>query len=188
VHHNELTLATLAELRAMGVRIAMDDFGKGYSSLAYLHRFAFDKIKIDRAFVSELATSVSALAILRAIATLGHSLGIATTAEGIETEAQLDIVRALGCTEMQCNHFSAPRPASELSARPQSTRLSDVGDDARRGRVCRFRSPTWRGPVRWAARPPARDRRHPQDPRIDRSAAPREKPLAQGHRAGAPPG
>jgi diguanylate cyclase (GGDEF)-like protein len=115
MHHNELTLATLAELRAMGVRIAMDDFGTGYSSLAYLHRFAFDKIKIDRAFVSELATSVSALAILRAIATLGHSLGIATTAKGIETEAQLDIIRALGCTEMQGNHFSPPRPASELS-------------------------------------------------------------------------
>ena len=113
--NDEVTLSTLADLRAMGVRVALDDFGIGYSSLAYLHSFAFDKIKIDRSFVSHLTLNKNAPAILHAIATLGHNLDIETTAEGVETEAQLEAVTALGCTEMQGNLFSHARPAAELS-------------------------------------------------------------------------
>src|SRR4029077_9660125 len=101
LQNNDSTLATLHRLRELGVRIAMDDFGTGYSSLSYLRSFPFDKIKIDRCFVADLSgASEDALAILRAVAGLGHSLGIATTAEGVETEEQLERVREEGCTEM----------------------------------------------------------------------------------------
>ena len=110
----EANLATLHQLRELGVRISMDDFGTGYSSLSYLRCFPFDKIKIDRSFVSELAERPDCVAIIRAVAGLGMSLGIATTAEGIETREQLDRVRAEGCTEVQGYLFSPPRPASEL--------------------------------------------------------------------------
>ncbi|HUI12962.1 MAG TPA: EAL domain-containing protein [Xanthobacteraceae bacterium] len=110
----EANLATLHQLREIGVRISMDDFGTGYSSLSYLRCFPFDKIKIDRSFVSELAERPDCVAIIRAVAGLGMSLGIATTAEGIETREQLDRVRAEGCTEVQGYLFSPPRPASEL--------------------------------------------------------------------------
>ena len=98
-----------------GVRIALDDFGTGYSSLSYLRSFPFDKIKIDRCFVSDLSeASEDALAILRAVARLGISLGIATTAEGVETKEQLERVREEGCTEMQGYFFSPPRPLAEV--------------------------------------------------------------------------
>jgi diguanylate cyclase (GGDEF)-like protein/PAS domain S-box-containing protein len=110
----EVNLATLHQLREIGVRISMDDFGTGYSSLSYLRCFPFDKIKIDRSFVSELAERPDCVAIIRAVAGLGMSLGIATTAEGIETREQLERVRAEGCTEVQGYLFSPPRPASEL--------------------------------------------------------------------------
>jgi diguanylate cyclase (GGDEF)-like protein/PAS domain S-box-containing protein len=110
----DANLATLHQLREIGVRISMDDFGTGYSSLSYLRCFPFDKIKIDRSFVSELSERPDCLAIIRAVAGLGLSLGIATTAEGIETREQLERVRAEGCTEVQGYLFSAPRPASEL--------------------------------------------------------------------------
>jgi diguanylate cyclase (GGDEF)-like protein/PAS domain S-box-containing protein len=111
----EANLATLHQLREIGVRISMDDFGTGYSSLSYLRCFPFDKIKIDRSFVSELSERPDCVAIIRAVAGLGMSLGIATTAEGIETPEQLERVRAEGCTEVQGYLFSAPRPASEIA-------------------------------------------------------------------------
>ncbi len=111
---SEANLATLHQLREIGVHISMDDFGTGYSSLSYLRCFPFDKIKIDRSFVSELTERPDCLAIIRAVAGLGLSLGIATTAEGIETAEQLERVRAEGCTEVQGYLFSAPRPASDL--------------------------------------------------------------------------
>jgi diguanylate cyclase (GGDEF)-like protein/PAS domain S-box-containing protein len=111
---SEANLATLHQLREIGVCISMDDFGTGYSSLSYLRSFPFDKIKIDRSFVSELTVRPDCLAIIRAVAGLGISLGIATTAEGIETPEQLAKVRAEGCTEVQGYLFSAPRPAAEL--------------------------------------------------------------------------
>ena len=112
----EANLATLHQLREVGVRISMDDFGTGYSSLSYLRSFPFDKIKIDRSFVKELSERPDCVAIIRAVAGLGMSLGIATTAEGIETEEQLERVRAEGCTEVQGYLFSPPRPAAELNA------------------------------------------------------------------------
>src|SRR5213076_1315393 len=89
-------LATLHALRGLGVRISMDDFGTGYSSLSYLRSFPFDKIKIDRAFTRDLETTPDSAAIIRAVAGLGASLGIPTTAEGVETRRQLEIVRREG--------------------------------------------------------------------------------------------
>jgi diguanylate cyclase (GGDEF)-like protein len=112
---NAATLATLHQLRSLGVRIAMDDFGTGYSSLSYLRSFPFDKIKIDRRFVSDLSdTAEGSRAILRAVANLGHDLGMTTTAEGVETEEQVSKVRAEGCTEMQGYFFSPPRPMRDI--------------------------------------------------------------------------
>ena len=113
--NDEATLAALHQLRALGVRIALDDFGTGYSSLSYLRSFPFDKIKIDRCFVADLSSEdEDALAILRAVAGLGQSLGIATTAEGVETKEQLARVREEGCTEMQGYLFSPPRPMRDI--------------------------------------------------------------------------
>ncbi|MDQ8726559.1 EAL domain-containing protein [Bradyrhizobium sp. LHD-71] len=109
-------LATLHQLRGLGVRISMDDFGTGYSSLSYLRAFPFDKIKIDRSFVRELAERPDCVAIVRAISGLGRSLGITTTAEGVETSEQLERLRMEGCNEVQGFLFSPARPAEELSA------------------------------------------------------------------------
>jgi diguanylate cyclase (GGDEF)-like protein/PAS domain S-box-containing protein len=111
---NELTVATLHQLRRMGVRIAMDDFGTGYSSLSYLRSFPFDKIKIDQSFVRELSSRADCLAIVRSIAGLGASLGMSTVAEGVETEDQFLQITAAGCTEVQGFYFGKPKPASEL--------------------------------------------------------------------------
>ncbi len=108
------TLKTLHKLRALGVRISMDDFGTGYSSLSYLRSFPFDKIKIDRSFVRDLAATQGSRAIVNAVIGLGRSLGMSTTAEGIETEAQLDVVRAEGCTEVQGFLFSPPLPRAAI--------------------------------------------------------------------------
>ena len=105
------TLHTLHALQALGVRISLDDFGTGYASLSYLSRFPFDKIKIDQSFVHRMTSSTENGAIVRAIAGLGVSLGIITTAEGVETRAQLDAVIADGCREVQGFFFSPPRPA-----------------------------------------------------------------------------
>jgi EAL domain-containing protein (putative c-di-GMP-specific phosphodiesterase class I) len=113
---SEATLAMLYSLRELGVRIAMDDFGTGYSSLSYLRKFPFDKIKIDRSFVSDLSeANVDAIAVVRSVAQLGVSLGMATTAEGVETKEQLDRVRAEGCTEMQGYYICPPSPAWEIT-------------------------------------------------------------------------
>lgn len=108
--------AMLAQLRELGVRVALDDFGTGYSSLSNLRRFPFDKIKLDRSFVSDLSESnVNAVAIVRSVARLGDSLGIATTAEGVETVEQLDRVRAEGYTELQGYYVWPPVPAREIA-------------------------------------------------------------------------
>jgi diguanylate cyclase (GGDEF)-like protein len=123
LQNNEATLATLHFLHAHSVRISLDDFGTGYSSLSYLRSFPFDKIKIDRSFVEEVTSRADSLAIVRAVAGLGRSLGIATTAEGVETDAQLELLRREGCTQAQGYLFSKPRPAAEvkkLLARPES--------------------------------------------------------------------
>ena len=112
---DEGTRAILHQLREIGARIAMDDFGVGYSSLSYLRSFPFDKIKIDRSFVSDLAKGKDGDAIVRAVAGLAGALGMVTTAEGVETEEQLKVVRAEGCTEMQGYLVSRPRPAEEIA-------------------------------------------------------------------------
>jgi EAL domain-containing protein (putative c-di-GMP-specific phosphodiesterase class I) len=114
LQNSEATLAVLHELRGFGVRISLDDFGTGYSSLSYLRSFPFDKIKIDRSFVSELATRDESMAIVRAVTGLGKSLGIVTTAEGVETDAQFNLLRQEGCTQAQGYLFSRPRPAAEV--------------------------------------------------------------------------
>jgi diguanylate cyclase (GGDEF)-like protein len=116
LQNSEATLATLHELRAYGVRISLDDFGTGYSSLSYLRSFPFDKIKIDRSFVQELASRNDSMAIVRAVTGLGRSLGIVTTAEGVETVEQLDLLRQEGCTQVQGYLFSKPRPAADVEA------------------------------------------------------------------------
>jgi diguanylate cyclase (GGDEF)-like protein len=110
----EATVATLNNLRDLGVSISMDDFGTGYSSLSYLRKFPFDKIKIDRSFIRDLSEQPDSIAIVRAVAGLGSSLGISTTAEGVETEQQLQWLRDEGCTEVQGFLFSKPVPADEI--------------------------------------------------------------------------
>ena len=115
LNDSEATRAILQQLHDLGVRIALDDFGTGYSSLSYLRSFPFDKIKIDRCFIADLSNdSHHARAILRAVVQLGNSLGMTTTAEGVETIEQLSIVRQEGCTEVQGYIFSTPKPAAEL--------------------------------------------------------------------------
>jgi EAL domain-containing protein len=111
----EANLAILHQLRGLGVRISMDDFGTGYSSLSYLRSFPFDKIKIDRSFVKDLAERPDCVAIVCAISGLGRSLNITTTAEGVETVDQLDWLRNEGCDEVQGFLFSAAKPASEIA-------------------------------------------------------------------------
>jgi diguanylate cyclase (GGDEF)-like protein len=115
LQNSEATLAVLHELRGFGVRISLDDFGTGYSSLSYLRSFPFDKIKIDRSFVTDLATREDSMAIVRAVTGLGKSLGIVTTAEGVETDTQFDLLRQEGCTQAQGYLFSPPRPAADVA-------------------------------------------------------------------------
>jgi diguanylate cyclase (GGDEF)-like protein len=112
--HTDAAIATLHQLRALGVKIAMDDFGTGYCSLSYLQRFPFDKIKIDRSFIAELSQKEEAAAIVRAVTGLAASFKMATTAEGVETEEQRDMAQSLGCTEMQGYLISRPLPAREI--------------------------------------------------------------------------
>jgi EAL domain-containing protein (putative c-di-GMP-specific phosphodiesterase class I) len=115
MHDSEATLHTLLQLRALGARISMDDFGTGYSSLNYLKKFPFDKIKIDRSFIRDMGGEDDSVAIVRAVSALGKSLGMTTTAEGVETLEQLECVRSEGYTEVQGYFFSRPRPADEIT-------------------------------------------------------------------------
>jgi diguanylate cyclase (GGDEF)-like protein len=126
LHDTEATLAILHQLRDLGVRISMDDFGTGYSSLSYLRKFPFDKIKIDRSFISDLPEKASSGAIVKAITGMSTSLGMSTTAEGVETMEQLAAVRLEGCTEVQGYFFSRPRPASEAA-----DLIASIGAEAR---------------------------------------------------------
>jgi diguanylate cyclase (GGDEF)-like protein/PAS domain S-box-containing protein len=112
LQNTEGAMTTLRQLKDLGVRIAMDDFGTGYSSLSYLQKFPFDKIKIDRSFVSALETRTDADAIVRAVVGLGHSLGMTTCAEGVETVEQMVFLRGEGCDEVQGYYFGKPMPAA----------------------------------------------------------------------------
>jgi diguanylate cyclase (GGDEF)-like protein/PAS domain S-box-containing protein len=114
--HDRENLAVLQRLREVGIQIVMDDFGIGYSSLNYLRLFPFDRIKIDRSFVNDLSSGNNlSFAIVQAVTRLASALDIPSTAEGIETKEQLELVRAAGCTEFQGYLFSRPRPAAEIS-------------------------------------------------------------------------
>jgi EAL domain-containing protein (putative c-di-GMP-specific phosphodiesterase class I) len=111
----DATLVTLHQLHALGVAIALDDFGTGYSSLSYLRRFPFDRIKIDQSFVRELSSKQDCGAIVRAVTGLSRDLGMATTAEGVETHEQLAHLRDAGCTEVQGYLFSRPVPSGDVA-------------------------------------------------------------------------
>lgn len=111
---NARTLSLLHRLRALGVRVSMDDFGTGYASLSYLRSFAFDRIKIDRSFVADITRKADGHAVIRAIAGLGRSLGMTTVAEGVKTEDQMQRVRSEGCTDVQGYLISRPIPADAI--------------------------------------------------------------------------
>jgi diguanylate cyclase (GGDEF)-like protein len=114
IRDHAAALAILHQLRAIGIRIALDDFGTGYSSLSYLQRFPFDKIKIDRCFVGDIAEPEGSSPIVQAVINIAEARSMTTTAEGVETEPQKEMLRALGCTEMQGFLFSRALPAAEI--------------------------------------------------------------------------
>jgi EAL domain-containing protein (putative c-di-GMP-specific phosphodiesterase class I) len=114
IRDDEAALAILHQLRDIGVRIALDDFGTGYSSLSYLQRFPFDKIKIDRSFVKGIGEGGGSPSIVQAVVSIAAARQMTTTAEGVETEAQRQLLRTLGCSEMQGYLFSAAKPAAEI--------------------------------------------------------------------------
>jgi len=114
LQNNAVNLEALHQLRALGLTIALDDFGTGYSSLSYLQRFPFDKLKIDQSFVRDLENRPDSLSIVQSIATLGRNLRMRTTAEGVETLAQLETITAAGCTEAQGYYFGKPMPEAEF--------------------------------------------------------------------------
>ena len=116
MRNTDTNLNILHELKAIGIRISMDDFGTGYSSLGSLRSFPFDKIKIDQSFINDLDKTADAAAIIRAILSLGCSLGITTTAEGVETIQQLDYLRAEGCDEVQGFYYAKAMSAASIDA------------------------------------------------------------------------
>jgi diguanylate cyclase (GGDEF)-like protein/PAS domain S-box-containing protein len=114
IRDDDAALAILHQLRAIGVRIALDDFGTGYSSLSYLQRFPFDKIKIDRCFVTDIEEAEGSSSIVQAVVNIAAARNMTTTAEGVETAQQQHLLRLLGCSEMQGYLFSKPKPAAEI--------------------------------------------------------------------------
>lgn len=132
IENVETTLASLHALRNMGVRVALDDFGTGYSSLSYLRSFPFDKIKIDRSFIEDLLAHKGATAIIKSITSLAEALGMETTAEGVESIDQLDILREQGCNQIQGYYFSRPVPEAQVNEMlAGSSALSGQAADAR---------------------------------------------------------
>jgi EAL domain-containing protein (putative c-di-GMP-specific phosphodiesterase class I) len=111
---DDAALSVLHQLRELGVRIVLDDFGTGYSSLSYLQRFPFDKIKIDRSFIKDVADSADSRSIVQAVVSIAAQRNITTTAEGVETEQQMESLRTLGCTQMQGYLFSPAIPAPKI--------------------------------------------------------------------------
>jgi EAL domain-containing protein (putative c-di-GMP-specific phosphodiesterase class I) len=116
IQDTDAVLATLEVLRQRGVRISLDDFGTGFSSLSYLASFPFDKIKIDRSFVKSLAHNPKSMIIVRHIVDMAGQFGMVTTAEGIETTEQFDSLRDIGCQQAQGYLFSRPLPAWDIAA------------------------------------------------------------------------
>ena len=130
----EKSISILEQLSSMGVLVSVDDFGTGYSSMSYLRRFPIDKLKIDRVFIDEIVSRPEDASIVRAIISLAHSLRLKVVAEGVETRAQLDFLKAAGCDEYQGYHFSKPLPAAEFECLVRESRGKDVltVDDALR--------------------------------------------------------
>jgi EAL domain-containing protein (putative c-di-GMP-specific phosphodiesterase class I) len=114
VRQNAAALTALHRLQALGVLITMDNYGIGYASLSHLRSFPFDRIKIDQSFVGGMMNSPENAAVVRAILRLATDLRIATTAEGVESRAQLELLASNGCTEAQGYLFSPPQPAGEV--------------------------------------------------------------------------
>ncbi len=136
IQDEEQAETVIMDLRALGIRMGLDDFGSGYSSLIYLRRFAFDKIKIDRGFLEALEMAGEGAIMLEYIVSLGHALGLTVTAEGVEREDQVAFLRTLGCDEMQGYYFSAPVAAEAIDERLSMAAWtglarsdSDSGDD-----------------------------------------------------------
>jgi EAL domain-containing protein (putative c-di-GMP-specific phosphodiesterase class I) len=117
----------LHQLRALGVRIALDDFGTGYSSLSYLQRFPFDKIKIDRSFIKDITEPGGSACIVQAVVSIAAARHMTTTAEGVETQAQRDALRSLGCNEMQGYLYSPAMSAAKIAKLLRSRRERTVG-------------------------------------------------------------
>ena len=115
INDTEAALRVLTALKQVGVDIAMDDFGTGYSSLGYLNSFPFDKIKIDQSFISSMSDADKSTAIVKSVISLGQSLSMTTTAEGVETFEQASFLLREGCKQVQGYFFGRPVPASELS-------------------------------------------------------------------------
>jgi diguanylate cyclase (GGDEF)-like protein len=126
MRNTDRTLATLHRLKALGLRIAMDDFGTGYSSLSYLQSFPFDKIKVDRSFVRDVATSTHAGTVVRSVIDIAAALGMTTTAEGVETEDQCARLQSLGCDEAQGYLFGRPQPVRVVDALLAADRHREV--------------------------------------------------------------
>jgi diguanylate cyclase (GGDEF)-like protein len=141
IRDDDAALAVLHQLRTIGIRIALDDFGTGYSSLSYLQRFPFDKIKIDRCFVTDIAEPEGSASIVEAVVNIAAARHITTTAEGVETEAQRQLLRALGCSEMQGYLFSAPKPAADvkqmLLVHQQGSKAAGAGRRHKRNPIAR---------------------------------------------------
>jgi EAL domain-containing protein (putative c-di-GMP-specific phosphodiesterase class I) len=114
IRDDESALAILHQLRELGIRIALDDFGTGYSSLSYLQRFPFDKIKIDRCFISDVADPDGSASIVEAVVNIATARNMLTTAEGVETPRQMELLAALGCSQMQGYLFSPAKTAAEI--------------------------------------------------------------------------
>ncbi|MGB5079772.1 MAG: EAL domain-containing protein, partial [Burkholderiales bacterium] len=123
MNNAEEATRTLNKIKAGGVRLAMDDFGTGYSSLAYLRRFPLDVLKIDRAFIRNVATDPDDAAIVLAMISLAHSMKLEVVAEGVETEAQLNFLRMRGCDEIQGYYFARPMPVAECTRALVENRL-----------------------------------------------------------------
>jgi EAL domain-containing protein (putative c-di-GMP-specific phosphodiesterase class I) len=116
MHNVELAVGTLRDLKAMGVELSIDDFGTGYSSLSYLKRFSVGRLKIDQSFVRDIASDPDDAAIAQAVISLGHSLGLKVTAEGVETEEQLAFLKGSGCDEAQGYYLGRPMSPAEFES------------------------------------------------------------------------
>jgi diguanylate cyclase (GGDEF)-like protein/PAS domain S-box-containing protein len=139
IERPEDVIGRLAEIKGLGVTIAMDDFGTGYSSLSYLLKFPFDKIKIDKSFVTASSEDVVARDILRSIASLGRTLRIRITAEGVETQEQVDFLRDIACHQLQGFYFA--RPLSEIDLAAYFLNNFQAGDRHGQGQVLKAATP-----------------------------------------------